>query len=91
MCVSAQSATVSLNATLDLCNSYELQEREEYTAEEYNAPEEEYRADEYGDEEGLDYNTGGNEDEVLDLQIDEPLDDEFQVSTVFLFLYTLLL
>lgn len=83
--VSAQGAVVSLNATLGLSESYELQEGDEYAAEEYGAPEGEqeegYRADEYGDAEGMEYNTGGNEDEVLDLQINEPLDDEFQVST----------
>ncbi|XP_053484478.1 RNA-binding protein 33 isoform X2 [Ictalurus furcatus] len=81
---SAQGAVVSLNATLGLSESYELQEGDEYAAEEYGAPEGEqeegYRADEYGDAEGMEYNTGGNEDEVLDLQINEPLDDEFQVE-----------
>lgn len=76
---------MSLNATASLGESYELQEGDEYAAEEYGVTEgeeEEYRADEYGDLEGMDYNMGGNEDEVLDLQINEPLDDEFQVSTV---------
>ncbi|MCJ8731961.1 hypothetical protein PDJAM_G00205710 [Pangasius djambal] len=81
---SAQGAAVSLNATSGLSESYELQEGDEYAAEEYGVTEgeveEEYRADEYGDDEGMEYNTGGNEDEVLDLQINEPLDDEFQVE-----------
>lgn len=88
--VSAQGAVVSLNATSGLSESYELQEGDDYTAEEYRAVEgeqeerdgEEYRADE---EEGMDSTTGGNEDEVLELQIDEPLDDEFQVSLFVLF------
>lgn len=45
----------------------------------------EYREAEGGmTEEGMNYSTGMNEgtyeDEVLELQIDEPLDDEFQVS-----------
>ncbi|XP_051755310.1 RNA-binding protein 33 isoform X2 [Ctenopharyngodon idella] len=45
----------------------------------------EYEADEYqGEEEGLEYTGDQNcdeyQDEVLDLQIDEPLDDEFQVD-----------
>lgn len=48
----------------------------------------EYEADEYpGEEEGLEYTGDQNcdeyQDEVLDLQIDEPLDDEFQVSNAF--------
>ncbi|XP_027012565.2 RNA-binding protein 33 isoform X3 [Tachysurus fulvidraco] len=78
---SAQGAAVSLNATSGLSESFELQEGDEYTAEEYRVQEEqegeEYRADE---EEGMDCTTAGNEDEVLELQIDEPLDDEFQVE-----------
>ncbi|KAK2860867.1 hypothetical protein Q7C36_005033 [Tachysurus vachellii] len=82
---SAQGAVVSLNATSGLNESYELQEGDDYTAEEYRVvegeqveqAEEEYGAEE---EEGMDCTTGGNEDEVLDLQIDEPLDDEFQVE-----------
>ncbi|KAM9501584.1 RNA-binding protein 33 isoform 2-T2 [Clarias gariepinus] len=90
---SGQGAVVSLNATLGFSQSYELQEDDAYTAEEYEASaaggqmeeeeEEEggYRTEEYGgEEEGVEYNTGGNEDEVLDLQINEPLDDEFQVE-----------
>lgn len=88
MCFSAQGAAVSLNATLGLGESYELQEGDEYAEEEYGTAEgeeEEYRADEYGDEEGLEYNAEGNEDEVLDLQISELLDDEFQVSHVSIF------
>lgn len=82
--VSAQGCVVSLNATASLGESYELQEGDEYAAEEYGAAAGD-EEEEYGDLEGMDYNTGGNEDEVLDLQINEPLDDEFQVSTVSLF------
>ncbi|KAI5103788.1 RNA-binding protein 33 isoform X2 [Silurus meridionalis] len=80
---SVQGAAVSLNATSGLGDSYLLQEGDEYADGEYGVTaegEEEYRAEEYGGEEGVEYNTAGNEDEVLDLQIDEPLDDEFQVE-----------
>ncbi|XP_060784552.1 RNA-binding protein 33 isoform X2 [Neoarius graeffei] len=76
---SAQGCVVSLNATASLGESYELQEGDEYAAEEYGATAGD-EEEEYGDLEGMDYNTGGNEDEVLDLQINEPLDDEFQVE-----------
>ncbi|XP_066538009.1 RNA-binding protein 33 [Hoplias malabaricus] len=93
---SAQGEALSLNATLGLSASYDLQEGEEefggeYAGEGYEAAEgefpqeEEYRADEYGDGGEMEYSTENNqvyEDEVLDLQIDEPLDDEFQEEQI---------
>ncbi|XP_072544583.1 RNA-binding protein 33 isoform X2 [Salminus brasiliensis] len=95
--VSGQGEAVSLNATLGLSTSYDLQgsnlEEGGYGEEGYEEAGDggfsqeggEYRADEYGEEEGgMEYTTGQNDeayqDEVLELQIDEPLDDEFQVD-----------
>lgn len=72
MCVSAQGAAMSLNATLGLDESHELQEGDEYT--------EKGEQEEYGEEEGMECIIGGSEDEVLDLQVDESLDDDFKVS-----------
>ncbi|KAG7329665.1 hypothetical protein KOW79_005887 [Hemibagrus wyckioides] len=69
---SAQGAAVSLNATSGLDESHELQEGDEYI--------EEGEQEEYGEEEGMECSMGGNEDEVLDLQIDESLDDDFKVA-----------
>ncbi|XP_036451989.1 RNA-binding protein 33 isoform X2 [Colossoma macropomum] len=93
---SGQGEAVSLNATLGLSTSYDLQgenlegggygeEGYEMTEGGFSQEEEGYKAEEYGEtEEGMEYTTGQNaeayEDEVLDLQIDEPLDDEFQVD-----------
>ncbi|KAK3546592.1 hypothetical protein QTP70_030472 [Hemibagrus guttatus] len=78
---SAQGAAVSLNATSGLNESYQLQEGDEYTEEDHGAVEgENQEEDEYGEEEGMECSMDRNEDEVLELQIDEPLDDEFQVE-----------
>uniref|UniRef100_A0A4W4F422 Uncharacterized protein n=1 Tax=Electrophorus electricus TaxID=8005 RepID=A0A4W4F422_ELEEL len=59
---------------------YELTEGEQ--GEGFSQEEEEYGVDKYGHEEDMEYTTTQNdegyEDEVLDLQINEPLDDEFQ-------------
>ncbi|XP_035392095.1 RNA-binding protein 33 isoform X2 [Electrophorus electricus] len=61
---------------------YELTEGEQ--GEGFSQEEEEYGVDKYGHEEDMEYTTTQNdegyEDEVLDLQINEPLDDEFQVD-----------
>ncbi|XP_076828697.1 RNA-binding protein 33 isoform X2 [Brachyhypopomus gauderio] len=63
-------------------DGYELIEEEE--GQSFSQEQEEYKVDEYGDEEGMVYATAQNdegyEDEVLDLQINEPIDDEFQVD-----------
>ncbi|XP_017538983.1 RNA-binding protein 33 isoform X1 [Pygocentrus nattereri] len=92
---SGQGEAVSLNATLGLSTSYNLQGEsleggggygeEGYETTEGGFSQEEYKDEEYGEtEEGMEYAAGQNdeayEDEVLELQIDEPLDDEFQVD-----------
>uniref|UniRef100_W5K3J0 RNA binding motif protein 33 n=1 Tax=Astyanax mexicanus TaxID=7994 RepID=W5K3J0_ASTMX len=86
-----QGEAVSLNATLGFSTSYDLQEENQegggYGEEGYDETGEggfSQEGGEYGQEEGMEYSTGQNdeayEDEVLELQIDEPLDDEFQVK-----------
>ncbi|KAG9273627.1 RNA-binding protein 33 [Astyanax mexicanus] len=86
-----QGEAVSLNATLGFSTSYDLQEENQegggYGEEGYDETGEggfSQEGGEYGQEEGMEYSTGQNdeayEDEVLELQIDEPLDDEFQVG-----------
>lgn len=81
---------MSLNATHDLGTSGHLDEDPEgggYTENAYDEEEEGFFQDGvYGEEqfqgedEGLEQSYEGYQDEVLDLQIDEPLDDDFQVS-----------
>lgn len=85
---------MSLNATQDLGTSGHLNVEDPegvgYTENAYNETEEgffqdgPYEEEQYqGEDEGLEYsveqNYEGYQDEVLDLQIDEPLDDDFQV------------
>ncbi|XP_051559541.1 RNA-binding protein 33 isoform X3 [Myxocyprinus asiaticus] len=95
---SGQGEVLSLNATLGLGTSGQLQDEDaeggRYTEEAFEqtevgqegfAHDEEYGGEEYqGEEEGMEYtgeqNYDGYQDEVLDLQIDEPLDDDFQVD-----------
>ncbi|KAA0723509.1 hypothetical protein E1301_Tti003376 [Triplophysa tibetana] len=87
--------SLSLNATQDLGTSGHLNvvdpEGGGYTENAYNETEEgffqdgAYEEEQYqGEDEGLEYsveqNYEGYQDEVLDLQIDEPLDDDFQVD-----------
>ncbi|XP_057185906.1 RNA-binding protein 33 isoform X4 [Triplophysa rosa] len=92
---SGQVDSLSLNATQDLGTSGHLNvedpEGGRYTENAYNETEEgffqdvAYEEEQYqGGDEGLEYsgeqNYEGYQDEVLDLQIDEPLDDDFQVD-----------
>lgn len=86
---------MSLNATQDLGTSGHLNDEDPegggYTENAYDETGEgffqdgAYEEEQYqGEDEGLEYpgeqNYEGYQDEVLDLQIDEPLDDDFQVS-----------
>ncbi|KAG5268237.1 hypothetical protein AALO_G00209820 [Alosa alosa] len=88
--VSGQGASVSLNATLGLSSTFDAEERS-YGGNAgegvgYGEGEQGYAGDYEGNEGGMDYSSeqaggdGAYLDEVLDLQIDEPLDDEFQVD-----------
>lgn len=95
---SGQGEAVSLNATLGLGTSGHLHDEDVGCTEKAYEETEgcragfsqggQYEADEYqAEDEGLEYTGGQNcdeyQDEVLDLQIDEPLDDDFQVSYTF--------
>lgn len=94
---SGQGEVVSLNATLGLGTSGHLQDEGGYTEYTYDETEGgqpgfsqggEYEGDEYqGEDEGVEYTRDQNceeyQDEVLELQIDEPLDDDFQVNNAF--------
>ncbi|XP_026123569.1 RNA-binding protein 33 isoform X5 [Carassius auratus] len=90
---SAQGEVVSLNATLGLGSSGHLQDEDpdgggytEYAYEETEGSQPGFsQGGEYeGENEGVEYTGDQNyevyQDEVLELQIDEPLDDDFQVD-----------
>lgn len=93
---SGQGEVVSLNATLGLGTSGHLQDEDpvgggytEYSYEETEGGQPGFsQGGEYeGEDEGVEYTGDQNcveyQDEVLELQIDEPLDDDFQVSNTF--------
>uniref|UniRef100_A0A8C1GVD5 RNA binding motif protein 33a n=1 Tax=Cyprinus carpio TaxID=7962 RepID=A0A8C1GVD5_CYPCA len=90
---SGQGEVVSLNATLGLGTSGHLQDEDpvgggytEYSYEETEGGQPGFsQGGEYeGEDEGVEYTGDQNcveyQDEVLELQIDEPLDDDFQVD-----------
>ncbi|XP_059389387.1 RNA-binding protein 33 isoform X1 [Carassius carassius] len=90
---SAQGEVVSLNATLGLGSSGHLQDEDpdrggytEYAYEETEGGQPGFsQGGEYeGENEGVEYTADQNyevyQDEVLELQIDEPLEDDFQVD-----------
>lgn len=92
--ISGQGEAVSLNATLGMGTSVDFEDPGGYTGNAYEEGEGgqagfsqdgQYEGDEYqAVDEGFEYRGEQNfavyQDEVLDLQIDEPLDDDFQVD-----------